>query len=293
MADPKRPRLRPGTIATAIWYGACLLGVLLLPRSRPAATDPPSANPLDLPILILGVLLLVAAFVLLHLLFRQVLQTPVPGVQRQPRPAGSQDAGEAFPTPATLITGVWLLFATGATTVGLIWALDPPSWSQGLVSLVGPDSGHAVVMMLAAGIGSLITTMLGYLEHASEKRDFTIAYIPWYVGRPLMGMLLGLIFFFVIKGGLWMTMSPESGAQVKLHKLGLAGIAALVGLFSKNAIAKLRELFQTLFRTEESMLRRTLRRLPADLRSQVEEALKTAPPPSPDPPPPADPEPLK
>ena len=49
----------------------------------------------------------------------------------------------------------------------------------------------------------MITTILGYLEHASYRKNFSRAFVPWYIGRPIMGMLLGLVFYFVIKGGLW------------------------------------------------------------------------------------------
>jgi hypothetical protein len=104
--------------------------------------------------------------------------------------------------------------------------------------------------MFAAGVGSIITTILAYLQHASQEKDFDRAYAPWYVARPLMGLLLGLVFYFVFRGGLLATV--QTGVEGKeLNKWALAGLGALVGLFSKNAIEKLREVFDTLFRTKE------------------------------------------
>jgi hypothetical protein len=50
---------------------------------------------------------------------------------------------------------------------------------------------------------------------------------------------------------------------------GLAGVGALVGLFSKNAIEKLREVFDTLFSTKKGTEQSILDRLPPDLKKQV------------------------
>jgi hypothetical protein len=46
-------------------------------------------------------------------------------------------------------------------------------------------------------------------------------------------------------------------------------VGALVGLFSKEAIEKLRELFNTLFSTKKSVEQSILDRLPLDLKQQV------------------------
>ena len=126
-------------------------------------------------------------------------------------------------------------------------------------------------MLFAAGLGSSITTILGYLRHASVLQDFDAAYTPWYVARLLMGMLLGLIFYFVVKGGLLAVSAGAGGAQEPLNLWALAAIGALVGLFSKNAIEKLRELFNTLFKTQDEQYKELLERLPKDLRDQLAE----------------------
>jgi flagellar biosynthesis protein FliR len=74
------------------------------------------------------------------------------------------------------------------------------------------------VAMFAAGVGSCISTILAYLLHASEKKDFDVAYTPWYFARPLMGMLLGLIFYFVLKGGLLvLTMGKSASGTDELN----------------------------------------------------------------------------
>ena len=124
--------------------------------------------------------------------------------------------------------------------------------------------------MFAAGVGSSITTILGYLMHASVKKDFDSAYTPWYVARPVMGMLLGLVFYFVIKGGLFvLTVKSSTSGIEEMNLWSLSATGALVGLFSKDAIEKLRELFNTLFRTQDKMNRELMNRLPEGLKAQV------------------------
>jgi hypothetical protein len=58
--------------------------------------------------------------------------------------------------------------------------------------------------------------------------------------------------------------TPES-----LSEAGLVGIGALVGLFSKEAIEKLRELFNTLFSTRKNVEESLLDRMPPELREKV------------------------
>ena len=81
-------------------------------------------------------------------------------------------------------------------------------------------------------------------------------------------MLLGLIFFLILKGGLW-TVTGAEEATPTLSPHGLAGIGALVGLFSKHAIDKLREVFQSLFRTDRQMAQKLVDSLPEDLQAEV------------------------
>jgi hypothetical protein len=160
----------------------------------------------------------------------------------------------------------WLLFLSALFLVGLFVALDRDSF------LGGGEARYALLTMFAAGVGSMITTILGYLRHASVQQDFDPAFAPWYVARPIMGVLLGVIFYFVLKGGLMATVPDVSMREV--NEFGLAGLGGLVGLFSKNAIEKLRELFNVLFKTQADMTDELLKRIPGELAEQVRSHLK-------------------
>ena len=213
---------------------------------------------------VLGLLLLTAFFVLVHLALRTATQqTAQPTVPPPSSPT-------AFPSELTIRVGVWLLAVTGFLILGLFFVLNSISWPDWLMKYAekAPDFSNAAATMLGAGIGSTVATILAYLEHASEKKDFDTAYVPWYVARPLMGMMLGLIFYFLLRDGLLAVVTNNSTPE-SLSEAGLTGIGALVGLFSKEAIEKLRELFNTLFSTRKNVEESIVERLPADLKEKV------------------------
>jgi hypothetical protein len=67
------------------------------------------------------------------------------------------------------------------------------------------------------------------------------------------------LFYVVIRGGLIVPSLPtgQAGNEVTrlLNPYGIAAIAALAGMFSRQATDKLREMFDTLFRTREPVIR--------------------------------------
>jgi hypothetical protein len=67
------------------------------------------------------------------------------------------------------------------------------------------------------------------------------------------------LFYFVLRGGLIVPSLPSSAGQTNttnlLNPYGIAAISALAGMFSKQATDKLREIFDTLFRTREPVSR--------------------------------------
>lgn len=190
------------------------------------------------------------------LLLLGVLRWAYLALQRVGAPAPAtrpRGAGEAFPSPTTKVVAVWLGLFVLLSVAGTLLATSPPSWPRAWRPLFQTehysDLNEALAMLFGAGIGSAITTGLAFFRHASAEKNFDRAWAPWYVARPVMGMLLGLIFYFLIKGGLWSTVGNEAAVS-NLNEWSLAGIGALVGLFSHQAIEKLRELFHVLFRVE-------------------------------------------
>ena len=102
-----------------------------------------------------------------------------------------------------------------------------------------------LMLVIVAGIlGAFVhgaTSLADYIGNNSFNKSWT-----WfYLLRPAIGMSLALVFYFVIRGGF---LSTTGGAQ-DINPYGIAALAGLVGMFSKQATDKLSEVFGTLFRS--------------------------------------------
>lgn len=99
-------------------------------------------------------------------------------------------------------------------------------------------------MILIGALGSFIhaaTSFATYVGNESLKESW----MWWYVLRPFMGMALALIFYFVLRGGML-----SGGAKAEdISLFGIAAVAGLVGMFSKQATDKLEDVFDNLFKT--------------------------------------------
>jgi hypothetical protein len=101
-----------------------------------------------------------------------------------------------------------------------------------------------ILLVIIAGIlGSFVhgaTSLADYIGNDNFNKNWT-----WfYLLRPAIGMSLALVFYFVIRGGFLTT----SGGAKDINPFGIAALAGLVGMFSKQATDKLSEVFTTLFK---------------------------------------------
>ena len=98
----------------------------------------------------------------------------------------------------------------------------------------------------------MVVGMLGAFVHGATSladyignNNFNKSWTWFYLLRPAIGMALALVFYFVIRGGF---LSTTGGAK-DINPYGIAALAGLVGMFSKQATDKLGEVFGTLFRS--------------------------------------------
>ena len=76
------------------------------------------------------------------------------------------------------------------------------------------------------------------------NRKFLVSWTWWYLSRPFVGAALALALYFVVRAGL---LTSASSPQA-LNQFGVAMLAIMTGLFSKQATDKLEEVFTTLFK---------------------------------------------
>jgi hypothetical protein len=105
------------------------------------------------------------------------------------------------------------------------------------------DERLILLVIVAGMLGSFVhgaTSLADFIGNSKFNKNWT-----WfYLLRPSIGMALALVFYFVIRGGFLTT----SGGAKDINPYGIAALAGLVGMFSKQATDKLSEVFGTLFR---------------------------------------------
>ncbi|MGH2841132.1 MAG: hypothetical protein ACRDKY_09970 [Solirubrobacteraceae bacterium] len=97
------------------------------------------------------------------------------------------------------------------------------------------------MVLIVGSLGALVGVTRRFLYFAGRdqltKRD------EWsYLMRPVQGAMLALIVYFTLRGGY---LGQDQTAPVNPY--GVAALSALVGLFTRHAVSKLTDVFDTLF----------------------------------------------
>lgn len=116
----------------------------------------------------------------------------------------------------------------------------------GRVLPISYEARLILLILLAGALGSCIYAATSFATYAGNRKLIS-SWLWWYLLRPFIGGPLALIFYLVIRGGFLTTGADATSLSI----YGITGLSALVGMFSKNAIDKLQEVFETLFRSKE------------------------------------------
>jgi len=107
------------------------------------------------------------------------------------------------------------------------------------------DALYLIAVVLLGAIGASIAALTSFATFVGN-RTFIRSWKWWYVVRMPIGAAIAVVFYFVLRGGL-LSVSTTTGA---ISPYGIGAVAALAGMFSKQATDKLDEVFTNLFRTE-------------------------------------------
>ena len=134
-----------------------------------------------------------------------------------------------------------------------LWVSDVPGEGGGCVGVtlfglspkgISAELWMIFVVIVSSALGSYVHAGTSFVDYAGNQR-LGRTWIWWYILRTPIGIALALVFYFVVRGGL---LSAQTSSK-ELNSFGVAAIAGMVGMFSKQATDKLREMFDTLFRT--------------------------------------------
>ena len=156
--------------------------------------------------------------------------TPTPTPTPTPPRTGGAAAAQVTPTPTPTP-------ASSAT----------PQQDPGIVTFFGRqfklwDEQRLLLLVLLAGaLGSILHDLRSVYWYIGN-RSLVRSWVAMYVVLPFAGSTLALVFYLVIRGGFF---SPQSSFQ-QTSPFGFAAFAALIGMFSPQAVLKLREVAETM-----------------------------------------------
>jgi len=110
---------------------------------------------------------------------------------------------------------------------------------------VSYDHRLLLLVIVVGALGSYIHVASSFGDFVGN-RTFTRSWVWWYLLRPYVGVPLAVLFYFVVRAG-FLTAGASAG---DVNRFGIAAVAGLVGMFSVTAADKLKELFDTLFKTD-------------------------------------------
>ncbi|HEY4642030.1 MAG TPA: hypothetical protein VII75_11860 [Thermoanaerobaculia bacterium] len=107
-------------------------------------------------------------------------------------------------------------------------------------ALLWGETRMLLIVMICGFLGALIyalRSMLWYVGH----RSLIWSWLALYIVIPIVGSLMAVVFYLVLRGGLFNPNTPVSSTS----PFGFAAIAALVGMFIQQSAEKLKKIFET------------------------------------------------
>ena len=99
-----------------------------------------------------------------------------------------------------------------------------------------------IIVTLAGGaLGGTLHAIASLTTHVADG-DFDQRWTMWYLTNPVVGAALAAAFLFVLQAGLGGQAAPTAGGLY-----GIAAAATLSGLFSRQALRKLKDIFDVAF----------------------------------------------
>jgi hypothetical protein len=150
------------------------------------------------------------------------------------------------------LLGIYLV-AASVVLAFFILSYWPAKGSPGIVTVFGkdyvmdPEVRLLLLVLLAGALGSFVHSATSFADFVGN-RSLTPSWMWWYVLRPFIGMGIAAIFYFLIRGGLFLLSGTP---DVEKTSFGIVAIAALSGMFSKQATDKLGDVFDNFFKTEK------------------------------------------
>ena len=150
-------------------------------------------------------------------------------------------------TGHTIALGIYMcVLAIALLAVVLIsWPSADTAW---LNQKLGVEIRLLILCCALGAMGSTVHTMTSFAIYIGSHR-LMASWFVWYLIRPFLGTIFGILVYIMIRGVLLLLISEDIPADA-IDPLGVGSICGLAGMFSYQAIDKLKEILSNLFRTE-------------------------------------------
>lgn len=99
-----------------------------------------------------------------------------------------------------------------------------------------------LIVMFSGALGGLVHSLRSFYWYAGNRK-LVLSWAGFYVTLPVLGATLATVFYVVVRGGFF---SPQSEIT-DTSPFGFAALAALVGMFTEQAVEKLKKIMESTF----------------------------------------------
>ena len=100
------------------------------------------------------------------------------------------------------------------------------------------------LIILIGALGATLHGIISLSNYIGNKK-FEASWTMWYLQRPLVGAILSLLFYFVIRAGFLKQLETNANFYT------IVALSGLTGMFSKQALNKLSDLFDFIFQSDK------------------------------------------
>jgi hypothetical protein len=183
-----------------------------------------------------------------------VTPTPTPSVASssgsltQSSLATSAPVSTPTPTPSAALSSGSPTQISSAASPPVITPAPIPQATRSSIAIFGrqfeiwDEVRLLLIVILAGALGNLVHTVRSVYWYVGN-RSLKWSWVAKYILQPFAASALAVIFYVVVRGGFF---SPQTTFE-NTSPFGFAALAALVGLFSEQAVLKLKTVAETVF----------------------------------------------
>ena len=145
-----------------------------------------------------------------------------------------------------VLYSLWALWPDAAPPRARVQQFQDVNWFGWRYHAVQRETLFFLIVALGGALGGLIHTTRSITKYVGN-REFRWSWVPYNLTLPLVGALGGTVFYIVLRAGLF---SPSTSVS-EASPFGFCAVALLVGLFSEQAMEKLREVAGNVFTQPE------------------------------------------